>query len=545
MSLLFNTGLPKVIKKYLFLKGIKVPEKTFIQILEEHSEYPSLLSLSDTLGRFNIIGKAFEVDSFSQIEFDLPCIAYIAIKGNGNDFVLVNKVHNNYVEFYYKNKSIIKLDRSEFEGRFKNYVFIIEKSNNNNKTFIELINSENSLKYKKILSFSIIVILIFCSIIYYFPNLIGIDFVSFLVLLVLNFTGVFTAFLLVSNDLNTAGSKVNSLCSSTKVSNCNVVLNSNQSVVLGYKLSEIALIFYLSSLIYLAYLPINPFLKFTTLAFIGIISITFIPYSLYIQKFVLKAWCPICLFILTLILINFSFTIKYISLFQFNKFQLIGFLTFVILFFILFLIWTLLKSVILKSIKFKLYYISYKRLQTNSFVFDALLNDSKPILEGWENIGIDIGNLKSKNTLIKICNPFCRPCSDMHVHLDELAKNYDVKVKIIFISKNSIRDIGSKVVKHLLYLYHFEPLLFSKALSEWYFMKTKDYNYFLSRYPLHDLSLLENFNHSLDQMSIWCEKINISYTPTLYFNGFEIPEIYSLEDFKIIFIKNHQEMNFI
>ena len=48
---------------------------------------------------------------------------------------------------------------------------------------------------------------------------------------------------------------------------------------------------------------------------------------------------------------------------------------------------------------------------------------------------------------------------------------------------------------------------------------------------------LEGQSYKLDKMRDWCDKMEINFTPTYFINGYQLPEIYNLDDLKYLFKK--------
>lgn len=68
------------------------------------------------------------------------------------------------------------------------------------------------------------------------------------------------------------------------------------------------------------------------------------------------------------------------------------------------------------------------------------------------------------------------------------------------------------------------------ALDDWYLKPQKDYDAFVKKYPVR---IDESFvKEKLDSMSYWCDKMDISYTPTFFFNGYLLPKDYTVSDLK-------------
>src|SRR6185503_5135850 len=87
MSLSISTTM------YNWLKELKVPvSKTYLnQQLLSHPDYPSLLSITDTLNELNIESTAIQIEKEHLTELPIPFIAHL--NGNGGEFVMVENRH--------------------------------------------------------------------------------------------------------------------------------------------------------------------------------------------------------------------------------------------------------------------------------------------------------------------------------------------------------------------------------------------------------------------------------------------------------------------
>lgn len=138
------------------------------------------------------------------------------------------------------------------------------------------------------------------------------------------------------------------------------------------------------------------------------------------------------------------------------------------------------------------------------------------------------------NTIIKVCNPYCGPCAKAHPKLEEVIKqNSNIKLKIIFTSRNTGHDPGAVVVKHLLAIAAKGGNdKTQRALDDWYLANKKDYNDFATLYPMN--GELKQQDAKIEAMSEWCKQAEITHTPTIFVNGYRLPENYDVEELKYI-----------
>ncbi len=198
------------------------------------------------------------------------------------------------------------------------------------------------------------------------------------------------------------------------------------------------------------------------------------------------------------------------------------------------LTWRLLKPLILKAREGANYEESYKRLLYNPDIFNSLLDYQPRVAEGWENLGIDIGNREAGNIIIKVCNPYCDPCAKMHPILEDvIEKSKNARLKIIFTSSASPDDLKSRPAFHLLTIAKETNEQKTKnALNEWYLHSDRNYEKFTMQYPLH--ADLKDLDREYYAMKNWCDETGIRHTPTLFVNGRRLPETYNVEELKNI-----------
>ena len=197
--------------------------------------------------------------------------------------------------------------------------------------------------------------------------------------------------------------------------------------------------------------------------------------------------------------------------------------------------WYLLKPILVKSKDKAVYSNAYKRLLYNPDVFNQLLQQQEDAAEGWQQLGITIGNPNATITILKVCNPYCGPCAKAHKVLEEIIhQNNNVKLTIIFTSTTNIEDRGLKPVQHLLAIYNKNnPSQMQQALDDWYLSEIQGYEIFAKKHPLNEDFL--KYNNSINIMRKWCTVANITHTPTIFINGKKMPELYDIAALKNIF----------
>ena len=94
----------------------------------------------------------------------------------------------------------------------------------------------------------------------------------------------------------------------------------------------------------------------------------------------------------------------------------------------------------------------------------------------------------------------------------------------------------TKPVRHLLAIDgEKDEAITKKALDDWYLAEKKEYELFALKYPMNG-ELLKQGN-KIEAMSKWCKATGISVTPTIFINGYQLPDAYNIEDLQYFLLE--------
>lgn len=349
--------------------------------------------------------------------------------------------------------------------------------------------------------------------------------------------GVAITVLLLVYEIDKTNSFVKSICSAGKQTNCDAVLNGKAGKILGMGWGEIGFFYFASTTLFLL-LPGLAFMnKLPWLAIASYLAAPYIVFSIYYQWKVVKQWCPLCLAVQAVLAMEITWAIAYYwaspLTYPFAVSNAIMSVAFCIL--VVIITWYILKPIIVNAKTAPGYNAAYKRLLYNPEIFNSLLQQQTTAPDGWQKIGIDIGNPSAPTTILKVCNPYCGPCAKAHPVLEEIIKhNSNVKVKVIFTATNNENDEANRPVKHLLAIASKEIIeITAQALDDWYLADKKDYKNFAAKYPMN--GELKAQEAKIEMMSKWCSDAEITATPTFFINGKRLPETYNINELKNIF----------
>ncbi|TAG87279.1 MAG: hypothetical protein EAZ20_10910 [Bacteroidetes bacterium] len=167
------------------------------------------------------------------------------------------------------------------------------------------------------------------------------------------------------------------------------------------------------------------------------------------------------------------------------------------------------------------------RLQNNPKIFEAVLRTQKKLVETEDDIFVFLGNRESTIQITIFTNLYCNPCSKLHQKIEKLLLEKDICLRLSFLSFEGKEN----ATLYFLRLYQqYKQEDFEKILSEWYVDKEKNIKKWESAYPV-----LVKEDIALSKVESLAQLNQINQTPTIFVQGFLLPEMYSLENLKINF----------
>lgn len=330
---------------------------------------------------------------------------------------------------------------------------------------------------------------------------------------------------------------IKTLCQAGDKGDCNAILNSKAAQITSWlSWSEVGFFYFAGSFIGLI---INPS-SIILIQVIGLFAIFYTFWSIYYQGFLIKQWCTFCLIIQALLCIEFSLSISGVLPKVNNNtlnILIIGLLNqgtiiiscllelgFIIIF------WILIKPIFKQSQQSKSLKDELSRIKNNPDFFLGLLQKQAemPFVTRTMNTTI-IGPYHAKHTITLITNPICQPCEKAHKTIEHLlALHEGLNCQVIFSASNKETDQRGVIARTILSLPKSQQ---GEALHDWYKSDEKSIYKWQQK-----LGVIENNEAKtiIEQQQIWCELAQVTSTPTMYFNGFKIPELYQVEDLKYV-----------
>lgn len=516
-----------ITKKLLHILNIKHTIEYLEDSILSHPDHPSLLSISDTLNAYKVENLAIKTDKTKFDELPLPCIVQVSRIGK-DLFYLLETVSDKKVTYYDDRGKTHHITKNVFLNVWTGVCLLAEKMNSSREEGIE-----GKLKAKRFLNFlkvsMVSLFMAWISTQFFFAETIDSTFTLLLIGLYtfLKFLGLGVGVLLLWFEVDEYNPTLQSICSGGTKVNCSSVLNSKYAQLFNgnLSLSLAGFSYFFGSLLY----PILQGFSMSALALssiIGFLGFPIILISLYYQAFVIKQWCKLC--VMMQIVIVFEILASILGGFYTAEIALETIPLLVALFILPIVAWKLIKPLLQKEKERNFYKRGLKKIKNNAEVLKGLLVKSRRFTTSTEGLGILLKNANAKYNVVKVCNPYCRPCAKAHPILEELFAKGRINLQILFTVKANGNDPKTTMVRHFLAIH--EKGTIREALDDWYNSETKDYGAFSYKFPMN--GELENQNEKIEAMSKWCDSENITYTPTLFINGYELPKEYSIYDLK-------------
>ncbi|MCE3075043.1 vitamin K epoxide reductase family protein [Chryseobacterium gwangjuense] len=477
----------------------KLDKQEFYFQFSSHPNYPSALAFSDTLNFLGLKNDAYELDK----EFwdELPG-EYIAVVDNS--FSLVKKKGDQFTTYSDKIKNITK---EELYKNSSEFVLLFEKT--------EAIKTTSSFSYKPII-YSVFGLIILYSLFQFswYESVFNI----------LSLAGVYISLELFNQKFGQESAVVNNICGgaakNTIQSSCSKIFSSDKTNVLGLKLSDFSLVYFLGITFMGLIFPDAQFILRIT----ALVSTLVIVYSLYVQFFVEKSFCRVCLLIILILLSQIGISEVYFSWGGSLAIVFISIIIFASLFFTIAFFNNLLnqqeelKRSNAKNLRFKRNYDLFKR---------ELLDNEK--IEFSDNNTFFVGSKNAKLHLSIVSNPYCGFCKEAHKIAENLLHQYpnEISVQMRF---NYSPDQQNEKFTHLIsdFMYTYKNKFereFIDLVEYWF--ETRDESKVRQKAGI--TSSNENLTPVIN-MGIENKNAGINFTPIILINGYQFPDKYDRED---------------
>ena len=501
--------------------GYKINSNFCKEEITTHPDYPALTSVIDFLNIGGLEYKAVQANKFYIQTFKYPLLAHLRKQGQEFMHVIDNVTcwdKDEEVTQYWTGIVLYPINNTKWEN---------EKNN---------IYRSNSFKNKLLSLFLLSLGIAFFIFSTFLPNNIFTVFFGGLSLI-----GIIISIFLVGMELGVQNQIVKQICGIKSSGGCENVLNSVYARgIAGITPSDFSGLYFLAQFIIYIFGIWYPFL-FGSILLLSFTSLIVAFWSIYTQAIKLKSYCALCLSIVAVLFLqcitSFILYKNHIS-FLAEIWHLKLFLGLSI--FILLLLFELIILLPIKNlIKVNQSNVGklgeLKKWKSDVSLFILQLNQQREIDTTIWDGDLIIGNLTAPLLTTVVCNPYCSPCAKTHKHLDNLFRGHQEKIKIqIRLLCNPDDEYDQRTIAAKAILQKSQTTNNSTEIEEmlmdWF--EWMNYDKWINKWS-PDKSI--NIDDLLYKHAEWIKKSNISYTPTIFFNGRQMPEKYSLEDTDYLF----------
>ncbi|MFZ2907497.1 MAG: cysteine peptidase family C39 domain-containing protein [Cyclobacteriaceae bacterium] len=517
------------LRDFISLLGVSVTLASLSKT-KNHPDYPSMLSLSESLHDMRVENLAVNLSLTQLNEIPFPAIAHLR-KNNGH-FVVLKKIVKDQIFYIDSVEGLILESLEDFKSKWTGAVLLAEKSENSGeKNYTQKRRLEIAGKAKTICLLSLCALFLITPIMVVFNSSF---FFTWLILLIIKSVGLALCIVLLFKQLGLNNTFVNKVCNAAKGFDCNSILNSPASKLMGVmSMSELGMLYFAGGALSLLLMSIAKASAFGSLLIFNIITLPYTAFSIYYQWRIVKAWCPFCLAVMML------FWLEFFILFQVADFNSV--ITEAPIIFMGFtipvVIWLFFRDPFIKAQRVEGLERSLLKFKRSNKIFKALI-ERQPLVEIEEfPREIVLGNESAPTSITIVSNPLCGPCSFAHQELEDLLQRYPdhLNVKIRFLvnpDKNGSVDntVAKEIIKNAL---SGNKGSVREALNFWFEDREKDVTKWLARVGSNKITQEETtLNEVIKKHHEWCSSLGINATPTFFINNKKLPEEYNVTDFK-------------
>jgi uncharacterized membrane protein/thiol-disulfide isomerase/thioredoxin len=481
--------------------------------LLSHPDYGGLTSITDTLTEFGIENTAAQLPFNAIHNLSEPFLTLIK-QDHQELFVLLYPTFNGDLKLYLGSNNSEKITLETLKTLWTGNIVVIDKKLRTKKIWVT--------PNLSVLGLSILPILLTLLYIFSNPTLLLILF------FILSILGILLSIQIVNHQLGLENSFTSKFCTLGLNTSCDSVLNDKSSkLTKSIRLSDIGIIYFASQILISLFSGNLHHSAISIQYLLSISAVPFILYSLYLQKYIIKKWCPLCLGVLGILFVQGIIAGLAINRVSIADTEMYSLLVIPVITLIVITAWKLLIHTIKGSISAKELTIESLSFRKNYYLLLPYLKEQISIQTDFNFETLEIGNSHAKNRLVLITNPLCESCIKLHHVIEKLITSYnDLSVKQIYYVPLNNTDPRTIIAGHLLAQNKTKKFL---LIKEWY--SNPNPEFFTNKYGkvlLHESAI------TLQKHKDWCHSNRIYKTPTLLLNGKRFPNIYRPEDMEFL-----------
>ena len=513
--------MEKAVSDYLSKLNIPISEQFFKKRIASHTDYPSILAVSDTLHQLGISHIVARADKNNPGHLPLPALLHL--ETGGGSLVPV-----------YEPGELDALG-----DKLKSWSGVLLKAEP--KDSIADKDNAQALKEEKRFKIASTTLLIAVAGLLTISLLQSSSLTHFLLVLTAT-AGLITGYLLIAKDLGITYEAVESFCNAGTGAGCGKVLRSDRGKIFGFiTFSDLTLGYFIAQL--LAISMFVPLWKgsglLSALGWVSILAIPMIGYSIWLQAVKIKEWCRLCLVVSGILALQATIFgyLFYSGVLNPLAVALPEAITTLLLFGLAGSSLLLLKQTVQQRNHALQEEMAAARLKNSPEVFTSLLFRERQVDTTPLENDFLIGRPDAPVKLTIVVNLFCGPCKIELARALELLSAYPKQVSLslrLLRSSDQGESSGLLLKTWLTGLKERSYGMYDgqKLIKAWY--EVMDTEKFLELHPvigrISDAAAEEYFQVHYG----WIKQAEITKTPTTFLNGYELPSAYRMKDLSVL-----------
>lgn len=493
--------MKNIVKRYLNLSNLSTFQNSFEQHFLSHPDYPSLFAVTDSLSFLGIenVAAKVETDDFG----NLPDIFLTFLSGQ---LVLVNK-SKGLIRVEYEQEGSRQFKKNDFLQLWEKTILVVEEGDQQTKFKKEGV-------YLPLVSLSLVMFFVLKNVLLDQMTLQA----SALFTLVLS--GFVLGIFIVREKIMGAR-PFSKFCSLGQSASCEEVIRSPYAKLMGkLEISDLPIVYFSSALVALL-LDVQ---YGQLIVFSSGMALPAVIYSVWLQKFRIKKWCPLCLMTgLTLLLIS-------VMTFKFSAdAHLTTVLDFVLIMILVALVWFIIRDSLLKEQSYRVENAGLMKLKRNPGVFFNLLepvSNGKPI-DHFK--AVRIGERDAHHELTLLLSPGCLHCHTAYNRAMELISRFPDKIGLRILYNVNPFNKDNEYATIALTIMEWNknnPEMAQQAIKDWHF-KRVTLDQWMKKWQI---DLDDSTATALELQYQWCMSNRFNYAPVKLFNGKLLPDEYDIAD---------------
>ena len=499
----------QTVERLFYASGIDVDREFLKRRLRSHPNYPSLLSLTDTLEELEIDYAAAEVEKSQLSELEPPFMAHTS-ENHYDDYVII------------ENERQLKAQHDELMRIWDGIVIMVDGEAE--PVDPELDEISKGAKRKKYSSY----LLIGLSLLTLGFFQVNAHWTTWVISL-FSIAAFLISRAIVLKGLGIDTTVAQKFCSEAE-EGCDQVLQSELGKLWkGVGLGDLGVVYFAGLFLFLslstAFWPAATHLILLPCGLAWLFSWV----SFYHQWRISKAWCKLCLATMAMVWCT-AITLFWVP--DITSLAVdINSLGLMLLSFLLPSLWLLVKGAIYERTEYSGYYTQLVRFKRNPYLFlERLQKQTHVQFQRWED-DLFFGNPNAGIQLLMVGNPLCHPCAEVHQVMDALLEKYgdDIGFTLrFFVRTGQLDGNRANTVRQILSVCRSAaPDKAKKMLSDWY--EWIDLDKWSKVYGKGQADP-KAIDQLVEKHAQWAAEARILQAPSLFFNGLLMPPENSAKD---------------